>query len=45
MRLFIGNLLYGTTEKELGSWFFDAGYPARNVRIITHHKTGQVGTP
>ena len=41
MRIWIGNLLYGTTTDELASWLFDAGFPATNVRIMTHRDTGE----
>jgi len=40
MRVFVGNLAYGTTEEELRGFLFDHGFPA-DVKILVDRETGQ----
>ena len=40
-RLYVGNLPYGTDDKQLRALFEEAGHPPREVRIITDRMTGQ----
>jgi RNA recognition motif-containing protein len=40
-RLYVGNLPYGTDDKQLRALFDEIGQPPREVRIITDRMTGQ----
>src|SRR5262249_30010123 len=40
-RLYVGNLPYGTDDKQLRALFEEIGHPPREVRIITDRMTGQ----
>lgn len=40
-RLFIGNLSYTATERDLRDAFTGLGYPPKSVTIVTDRETGQ----
>lgn len=40
MRIFIGNLHFGTTEDEIVAWFLERSWRVTNVHIVTERNTG-----